>query len=150
MTALCGANCDACGYGKQTGCKGCADSNGCPFGTPCFIARYIQVGGKAAYEAFVQTLIDECNALNIPGMPPITALSPLNGAYVNLTYPLPGGAKAAFLDDNAIYLATQAECLLADEQTCRCFGIVANAEFILVAEYGENGADPELILFKKR
>ena len=32
----------------------------------------------------------------------------------------------------------------------RCFGIAANADFILVCTYEENGKNPELIVYKKR
>ena len=32
----------------------------------------------------------------------------------------------------------------------RCFGVLANMDFILVCAYGEGGADPELLLYKKR
>ena len=32
----------------------------------------------------------------------------------------------------------------------RCYGIVANEDFILVCEYGCNGSDPEIVLYKRR
>ncbi len=32
----------------------------------------------------------------------------------------------------------------------RCFGLVANMDFLLVSEYGANGENPEIILYKKR
>ena len=32
----------------------------------------------------------------------------------------------------------------------RCFGLVANMDFLLVCTYEENGENPELVLYKKR
>lgn len=32
----------------------------------------------------------------------------------------------------------------------QCFGIAANADFILVCTYEENGENPELVVYKKR
>ena len=32
----------------------------------------------------------------------------------------------------------------------RCFGIVANMDFIMICTYEKDGADPELLLYKKR
>ena len=102
-------------------------------------------GGK--FDAFKQRLIDEINALEIEGMPKLEALNALVGAYVNLDYPLPGGMKAKFLDDGTTYLGNQLESQLGDG---RCFGVLANMDFILICTYGEGGADPELVLYKKR
>ena len=42
MESICGADCNSCGYGKNNNCKGCSESNGCPFGKQCFIAKYIK------------------------------------------------------------------------------------------------------------
>ena len=39
---------------------------------------------------------------------------------------------------------------ICESRVGRCFGVLANADFILVCTYGENGADPELLLYKKR
>ncbi len=150
MRGLCGADCESCGYGKSSRCKGCTESCCAPFGKPCFVAAYIKTGGREAYDEFVRVLIDEINALGVPGMSKVTELFPMNGEYVNLAYPLPGGGVAQFLDDNEIYLAMQVESEFDDGTADKCFGIVANADFILVAAYGENGSDPELVLYKKR
>ena len=43
---------------------------------------------------------------------------------------------------------TKTELCLFDES--RCFGVVANMEFLLVCTYGEYGANPELLVYKKR
>ena len=32
----------------------------------------------------------------------------------------------------------------------RCFGVVANMDFILICTYEANGENPELIIYKKR
>lgn len=150
MLGTCGANCEECGYGKGVGCKGCTLSSGCPFGKECFIAKYIKIGGIENYETMKKELIKECNNLQIPGMPKVVDLVPLNGAFVNLEYPLANGTTIKFLDNNDIYLGTQLECEFNDGEIRRCFGIVANMDFVLVCEYGENGIDPELVMYKKR
>lgn len=74
-------------------------------------------------------------------------LNALVGGYINLEYRLPNGKSVKFLDDGATYLGNQLECEFGGE---RCFGIAANMEFILVSTYEENGANPELVIYKKR
>lgn len=49
MKSICGADCENCGYGKNLGCKGCENTNGCPFGKQCFIASYIKLSGTENY-----------------------------------------------------------------------------------------------------
>lgn len=143
--SICGANCSECMMKEN--CKGCMETKGCPFGKQCFIANYINVGGIENYLEFKQTLIKEFNGLHIPEMPEVKELYALNGSFINLEYVLPGGQKVQFLDDNSIYLGNQLECELGGG---RCFGIVAGMDFLLVCTYGENGAEPELVLYKKR
>ena len=150
MKSLCGADCDNCGYGKSNNCKGCVATNGCPFGKQCFIAKYILTGGLENYEIFKSRLINEINDLHIEGMPKIDSLNPLNGSFVNLAYPMPNGKNIKLLDDNDFYLGNQVECEFNDGEIIRCFGIVANMNFILVSEYGANGDNPELIIYKRR
>lgn len=143
--SICGAKCDECSM-NQT-CLGCEATDGCPFGKKCFIARYISIGGIEKYTEFKNEIIDEFNSLKIPGMPAVKELFALNGGYVNLEYTLPNGQKAKFLDDCEIYLGNQLECEFGAE---RCFGIVAGLDFLLVCTYEENGANPELVIYKKR
>ena len=69
---------------------------------------------------------------------------------MNIAYPLPNGETVKYLDDKEIYLGNQINCEFGDEETDRCIGIVTNADFILISEYGPNGSDPELLLYKKR
>ena len=80
-------------------------------------------------------------------MPKLERLNALVGRYVNLAYPLPGGGTVRFLDDNTTYLGNQLESLAGDG---RCFGVLAGTDFLLVCTYAAEGADPELILYKKR
>lgn len=148
--SICGADCGNCGYGKNNGCKGCAESKGCPFGKKCFIAEYINMGGEDSYNLFKEKLTEEFNSLNIPGMPKISELFPLNGKFVNLAYPMPNGSAVRLLDDNEIYLGNQVECQFNDGSLIKCFGLVAGMDFLLVCEYGANCTNPEIIVYKKR
>ena len=150
MESICGADCNNCEYGKNNNCKGCIKTKGCPFGSKCFVADYILTGGKDNFETFKSKLIDEINSLDVPGMPKINELVPLNGSFVNLEYLLPNGKKVKFLNDNEIYLGTQVESMFNDENLIRCFGVLVNMSFILICEYGPNGENPELIIYKKR
>ena len=150
MGSICGANCNNCGYGKNNNCKGCKETNGCPFGKQCFIAKYILTGGKDNFEKFKLQLIAEINSLSIPGMPQINELNPLNGLFVNLSYPMPNGESFKLLYDDDIYLGNQVESEFNDGEIIRCFGILANMNFILISEYGANGDNPEIIIYKKR
>ena len=103
-----------------------------------------KAGGKNA-EDLKRQLTDEFNSLGIKGMPKVEKLYALVGSYVNLAYPLPSGHAVPFLDDGTTYFGCQLE-----GENKRCFGIVGNENFLLVSTYGENGADPELILYKRR
>lgn len=148
--AICGANCENCGFGKNCGCKGCAETGGCPFGKKCFIANYIKTGGEEGYSLFKKKLIEEFNSLSVEGMPKIEELFAINGAFVNLEYHLPNGNTVKFLDDREIYLGNQVECEFNDGSLIKCFGLVAGMDFLLVSEYGANCTDPEIVIYKKR
>lgn len=80
-------------------------------------------------------------------MPKVEKLNALVGSYVNLTYRLPNGMNVKFLDDQTTYLGNQLESAFGGE---RCFGVLANMDFIMVCTYEADGANPELILYKKR
>lgn len=147
MNSVCGANCAEC-PSKET-CKGCANTNGCPFGKQCFVAKYILTGGMEAYQNFKKGLMDEINSLDIPGMEKVSELYPLVGRFVNLPYPLPCGETVRFLRDDEMYLGAQVKNLF-DDSGKSCFGVIARAEFLLVCEYGENCADPEIVVYKRR
>ena len=107
--------------------------------------NHAELAGDGEFERLKARLVEEINALGVEGMPRLEKLNALVGAYVNLAYPLPGGAAAKFLDDGTTYLGNQLE-----GSGGRCFGVLANADFILVSTYGAGGADPELLLYKKR
>ena len=109
--------------------------------------RYQELSDDGQFEAFKKQLIEEINDLHIEGMPKLEKLNALVGSFVNLEYPLPGGTKAKFLNDNVTYLGNQLEPEFGGE---RCFGVLANMDFILICTYGKDGVDPELVLYKKR
>ncbi len=109
--------------------------------------RYKELSDDGQFEAFKKQLIDEINELHIEGLPVVEKLNALVGRYVNLEYRLPGGLKAKFLDDRTTYLGTQLESGFGGD---RCFGVLANMDFILIATYEKEGANPELVLYKKR
>ena len=109
--------------------------------------RYEELSDDGQFEAFKKQLIEEINDLHVEGLPRLERLNALVGSYVNLTYRLPSGASVKFLDDNTTYLGNQLESELGGD---RCFGVLANMDFILVCTYSEGGSDPELVLYKKR
>ena len=109
--------------------------------------RYQYLAGAEKFEEFKQQLIREFNDLHIEGMPKVETLNALVGGYINLEYRLPNGQTVKFLDDNATYLGNQLECEFGGD---RCFGIAANMEFLLVCTYEKDGANPELVVYKKR
>ncbi len=109
--------------------------------------RYEQLSDGGEFDMFKQQLISEINALNIEGMPKLEKLNALVGSYVNLPYRLPNGNTVKFLDDDTTYLGNQLECEFGGD---RCFGVLANMDFILVCTYEKDGRDPELVIYKKR
>ena len=109
--------------------------------------RYEELSDNGQFEAFKQKLIEEINGLHIEGMPRVEKLNALVGQSVNLTYRLPTGDQVKFLDDQTTYLGNQLESEFGGE---RCFGVLANMEFILVCTYEKEGTNPELVLYKKR
>lgn len=145
--SLCGANCLECPSFDD--CKGCSETNGCPYGKQCNIAKYILVGGKENYLLFKQKLIDEINSLDIDGMDKVVELYPLVGSFINLEYELPNKEKVKLLNDDEMYLGAQVTNLF-DESGKTCYGIIARESFIIVSEYGEGCTNPELLLYKRR
>ncbi len=93
-----------------------------------------------------QQLIDEVNALGIVGMPKISNLFILQGSFVNMEY-LVNGNAVKLLDDNAVYWGNQVEKQGVEG---RCFGIACDEHYILVSEYGKDGAHAELVMLKRR
>ena len=149
--SICGADCANCP--SKADCGGCRETVGRPFnGGECILAACCrtrkqeycaQCGGVCGLKG---PLIAEINALGIPGMAEVTDLNALPGAYINLAYTLPNGQVVKMLEDEKIYLGNQIE----KAGSGRCYGLAADETFLLVCEYGESGADPEIILYKKR
>ncbi len=141
---FCGGNCCA-NCPKAVSCGGCEACNGQPFGGLCVAAEIVKRGGREALAAATQAVVAEVNALGIPGLE-ISQLYLLSGSYVNLEYQLPGGQLVKFLNDKNVYWGNQIE----REGSDRCYGLVADEDFILVCEYGCEGSCPEVIVYKKR
>ena len=95
MKTICGIDCTACGWKEN--CKGCAETNGHPFGGECVVAECYKSGGENGYLTYKNRLIEDFNALGVIDMPTVTNLCQLNGAYVNLEYTLPSGKKSDYL-----------------------------------------------------
>ncbi len=109
--------------------------------------RYEQLSDNGEFEAFKQQLIREINDLHVEGLPKVEKLNALVGSYVNLAYPLPNGTSVKFLNDGTTYLGNQ---LASEFGGDRCFGVLANMDFILICTYEADGKNPELVLYKKR
>lgn len=87
--------------------------------------------------------IEEVNALSIPGLH-IDNLYVLQGSFINQAYNI-NGNMVKLLDDNASYWGNQ---VIKDND--RCYGIACDEQYILVSEYGKDGAHPEIVVFKRR
>ena len=109
--------------------------------------RYEELSDNGQFEAFKQQLIAEINELHIDGLPKVERLNALVGKYVNLAYRLPNGTTVKFLDDGKTYLGNELACEFGGD---RCFGILADMEFLLVCTYEAEGRNPELVMYKKR
>ncbi len=109
--------------------------------------KYQELSDDGQFEAFKKQLIDEINELHVEGMPKVESLNALVGRFVNLEYRLPNGTQVKFLDDQTTYLGNQLESEYGGD---RCFGVLANMDFILVCTYEAEGENPELVIYKKR
>ena len=109
--------------------------------------KYDELSDDGQFEEFKEQLIQEINDLHIEGMPRLEKLNALVGQFVNLPYRLPSGADVKFLNDGTTYLGNQLEPEFGGD---RCFGVLANMDFILVSTYEKDGKNPELVLYKKR
>lgn len=151
MKTICGADCNKCGFKEK--CAGCQETNGHPFGDSCMLAQCsnsnsCDEGCKSCSAAckLKAKLIEEFNTLGIEDMEEVTNLNALKGSFVNLEYTLPSGQTIKFWNDNRIYLGNQ----ICKKNSDRCYGLTADENYLLVCEYGENGANPELVIFRKR
>ena len=109
--------------------------------------KYDELSDDGQFEEFKKQLIKEINDLHIEGMPKLEKLNALVGQFVNLPYRLPSGADVKFLNDGTTYLGNQLESEFGGD---RCFGVLANMDFILISTYEKDGKNPELVLYKKR
>lgn len=147
-TAVCGLDCAECEL--RDSCEGCG-----VLGKNCMIATCCRSKGQERCEDFFkpdgkcglkEQLLSEIRALGIADMEDVTTLYALKGSFVNLEYMLPGGQKAKFWEDDKIYLGNQ----VGKKGSDRCYGITADETYLLICEYGENGSDPEIVVFKRR
>lgn len=149
---ICGTDCcEKCGIREQ--CSGCLETHGHPFGGKCIVAgcsidrelESCSECNKSECELKKQ-IMSEFNNLGIEDMPTVTELYELNGAYINLEYSLPGGQTTKLFDDKRVYLGKQLEKIGSG----RCYGLTADENYLLVCKYGENGKDPEIVVFRRR
>ena len=98
MKNYCGLDCAACPAVDT--CPGCAATGGKPFGGTCVLGECCKSQGCGTPGqcfsgtcALKEQLIQEFNALRVPGLDQVTDLNALPGSYINLEYTLPGGQK---------------------------------------------------------
>ena len=140
MLGVCGAKCEECSLYNNK-CKGCPE---CLQTRKCWIADYINIGGKEKFKEFKNELINEIKSLNIDEINTIDTLYPLKGMFVNLEYNIPNDKKVKLLNDNDVYLGNQIDLGI------RYIGIVCNMNFILISEYDKDYKNTEIIIYKKR
>lgn len=144
MISLCGTAC-CTNCPRLSECGGCKKADGRPFGGRCVAAQWVRTGGLENLERQKQQLIAEFNSLGVANLS-VENLNLLSGRYVNLEYMLPNGTSVKLLEDDKVYLGNQIEIPGSE----RCYGVVGDAEYLLVCEYGCNGSDPEILLYRKR
>ena len=142
--SICVSNCFAV-CPQKAACGGCRATGGHPFGGVCVAAACVEQGGLEELDRWKRATMAELNALNLPDLH-LDDLHLLNGFYVNLEYRLPNGQAVKLLEDNKVYLGNQIERPGQD----RCYGVVADEDYLLVCEYGCNGADPKIVCYKRR
>ena len=149
--SICGLDCAKCTV--KDACGGCSTQKGVPFHGGCVVAACCgnegcEHSGKFSEDVceLKEQLIAEFNALGIEDMEEVKNLNALTGSYINLKYPLPNAPAVKLLDDSKVYLGNQ----ICKKGSDRCYGLAADESNLLVCEYGENGSDAEIILYKKR
>lgn len=142
MESICGIDCTRCEL--RCDCNGCLETGGQPFGEKCMVAGCCQKGETALWECKAK-IIAACNELGIRDMEEVEDLNALKGSVINIAYCLPDGQTVRFWNDNKIYLGNQ----LHKKGSDRCYGIVADEKYLMVSEYGEYGADAEIVVFKR-
>lgn len=144
MLSLCGADCcRECS--RKEDCGGCVKTDRHPFKGRCIAAEYVKQGGMETFLRKKETLIKEFNSLGIPHLH-VDDLELLNGFFINLEYPFPNGQSVKLFEDNNVYFGNQIEIPGND----RCYGLAADDRYLLVCEYGCEGADPQIVMYKRR
>ena len=92
--SICGVDCSACPL--SSGCRGCAESGGRPFGRECAVAGACK-RGEGELERLKDRIIAAANALGLEGLDEVKELNALKGSYINLEYELPGGGARKIL-----------------------------------------------------
>ena len=98
-------------------------------------------GRVAAKKALIEA-INSCGIENLH----VQVLNVLPGSFVNLEYRLSNGQTVKLLEDDKMSWGNQ----VARPGNARCLGLAAEEGYRLVCEYGCAGADPEIILYRKR
>ena len=146
---MCGLDCEQCGWTDS--CKGCRATDGHPFGDECMIAACCK-GRECRGSCFQgpcdlkRPLIAEFNALGIDDMEEVTDMNVLPGHFINLEYTLANGHRFKLWEDHKVYFGNQ----ICKTGSDRCYGLTADENNLLVCEYGENGSDPEIVIYKRR
>lgn len=144
MLSICGLDCcEKCD--RKDGCGGCVQTDGKPFGGICIAAECIKKGGQESFAALKNGLIEEFNSLGVEHLV-VNDLYLLNGFFVNMEYKLSNRQTVKLLEDHCIYLGNQIEIPGSD----RCYGIAADEKYLLVCEYGCDGTNPEIVVYKRR
>lgn len=148
--SICGIDCEKCGL--KDNCAGCLETGGKPFGGACIVADCAKTHEHSDCKAckangceLRKQLLNEIHSLPIKNVERFTELLALSGAFINLPYTVPNGETYKFLDDKQVYLGAQVEL-----ENGRCMGVSANKECIVLSEYGKDGTDGELLMYKKR
>ncbi len=92
-----------------------------------------------------EELIRQFNQLGIEDMAEVTQLNELKGDFINLEYTLPGGQTIKLWDDTKTYYGAE----ICKANSTRCYGLTADDHYLLVCEYGDGGADAEIVVFKR-
>lgn len=140
--SICGIDCGKCEL--RGTCNGCAKTKGRPFGGECVVAMCFKEGEDVLC-SFRKDLITAFNTLNIQDMEEVTELNALKGSFINIEYALPNGQVVKFWDDNRIYLGNQ----LRKQDGERCYGLIADENYLMVSEYSGYGDDAKIVVFKR-
>ncbi|MDE6595223.1 MAG: DUF3795 domain-containing protein [Oscillospiraceae bacterium] len=146
--SVCGLDCSKCEWNNN--CKGCE-----AIGGKCMIAACCKSRGKERCGSFFASdgscgmkkqLIAEFNELGIEDMEEVTDLNALSGSFINLEYRLPNGIEVKFWQDDRVYLGNQ----ICKKGSDRCYGLAADEKYLMVCEYGMNGSEAEIVVFKRQ